>query len=112
MEELEYKNSLGRKIKQIRNSLNLTQESFCNEINLEISNLSNIENGKSYPSLQTLNKIITTFKIEPNELFNISFYDKPEVVKQLAYEYFDKLPANKQVMVLLIIMLINQDDKN
>lgn len=112
MEELEYKNSLGRKIKQIRNSLNLTQESFCNEINLEISNLSNIENGKSYPSLQTLNKIITTFKIEPNELFNISFYDKPEVVKQLAYEYFDKLPANKQVMVLQIIMLINQDDKN
>lgn len=112
MEELEYKNSLGRKIKQIRNSLNLTQESFCNEINLEISNLSNIENGKSYPSLQTLNKIITTFKIEPNELFNISFYDKPEVVKQLAFEYFDKLPANKQVMVLQIIMLINQDDKN
>lgn len=74
--------------------------------------MSNIENGKSYPSLQTLNKIITTFKIEPNELFNISFYDKPEVVKQLAFEYFDKLPANKQVMVLQIIMLINQDDKN
>ena len=91
--------------------MGLTQENFCNEIDLEIPNLSNIENGKSYPSLQTITKIIQRFKIEPNDLFNISFYDDPEVVEKLCYDYFNKLSFNKKVMALKILMLINEDGK-
>ncbi len=102
---------IGQKIKQIRTSMGLTQENFCNEIDLEIPNLSNIENGKSYPSLQTITKIIQRFKIEPNDLFNISFYDDPEVVEKLCYDYFNKLSFNKKVMALKILMLINEDGK-
>lgn len=112
MQETNYKYILGQKIKQIRNSLNMTQESFCNAINLEIPNLSNIENGKSYPSVQTLTKIINKFKIEPNDLFNINFYNNPDIVKNLASEYFNKLSYNKQVMVLKMIMLINEEGSN
>lgn len=112
MDDKNYKNILGQKIKQIRNSMKLTQEGFCNEIDLEISNLSNIENGKSFPSMQTLTKIISKFNIEPNFIFDTSFYDKPELVDRLLFEYYNKLPFNKKVMALKMIMLINEEDKN
>lgn len=104
--------NIGQRIKQIRNSLDLTQESFCNAINLEINNLSRIENGKSNPSIKTIKKIIETFNIEPNELFDISFYDNEEIVNNLTFEYFNKLPFSKKSLVLKIIMLINEEDKN
>lgn len=112
MTDNNYKKLLGQRIKAIRNSLGLTQENFCNEINLEISNLSNIENGKYFPSLQTLFKIINTFKIEPNELFNINFYDKEEIVNELTLKYFNELSFDKKIMAMKILMLINEQDKN
>lgn len=102
------KNFLGINIKKLRNSLGLTQEEFCSFINLEVPNLSKIENGKSLPSLQTLIKIIEKFNIEPNDLFNIRFYDKPEVVRELTINYFDKLPPSKQILILKILILINE----
>lgn len=111
MDEQNFKILLGKRIKQIRNTLGLTQEAFCNKIQLEIPNLSNIENGKSYPSMQTLWKIITAFDIEPNELFNFSFYENSEIVTKLLCEYIDKLSFNKKVFALKMLMLINEESK-
>lgn len=112
MDESLNKSALGQKIKILRNSLGLTQENFCNAINLEVSNLSNIENGKNFPSIQTIYKIITKFKIEPNDLLGIDFYNNEEIVKELTFEYFNKLPFDKKIMVMKMIMLINENDKN
>ena len=92
--------------------MNLTQESFCEAIDLEVTNLSRIENGKSFPSMPTLRKIITVFNIEPNELFDQSFYDKPEAVDKLIHECLDRLPFSKKVMFLKMMLLINDEDKN
>lgn len=111
MKKITSKMHIGQRIKQIRNSLDLTQETFCNAINLEINNLSRIENGKSNPSIKTLQKIIETFNIEPNELFNISFYNNEEMVNKLTFEYYNKLPFSKKVLILKMIMLINEEDK-
>lgn len=106
------KEKIGRNIKRIRTSLNLTQEAFCNGINLENSNLSNIENGKSYPSLQTLIKIIDVYNIEPNELFNANFYSDEAYIDKLFMKYYNMLPITKKAMALKIIMMINEEDKN
>jgi len=76
MEDIDYKCILGKRIKNFRNSFDMTQEDLCNVINLEISNLSNIENGKSYPSMLTLIKIIQKFNIEPNKIFDFITFDK------------------------------------
>lgn len=112
MNDTDGKLVIGKKIKQIRSSLGLTQESFCEAIELEITNLSRIENGKSYPSVQTLRKIITVFNIEPNELFDQSFYDKPEIVDKLINDCLNRLPFSKRVMFLKMMLLINEEDKN
>ncbi len=112
MHDINFKIVIGQKIKHIRNSLGYTQESFCEAIDLEIPNLSRIENGRSFPSMQTLRKIISVFNIEPNELFDQSFYDKPEIVDKLILECLNRLPLSKRVMFLKMMMLINEEDKN
>jgi len=112
MNENDSKFILGQKIKAIRNSLGLTQEAFCSEINLEISNLSNIENGKNFPSVLTVLKILNKFHIEPNELLDMKTYDSEEVVNELFFEYFNKLPIDKKIMTMKIVMMINENDKN
>ncbi len=112
MNDDEYKKALGEKIKSIRRSLNLTQENFCAQINLEAANLSNIENGKSYPSMPTLINIIKKFNVQPNDIFDIDYYQDVEMVKKIAFDYYSKLPIDKKIMALKIIMLINEEDKN
>lgn len=74
-----YKSIIGQKVKHLRLSENMTQEEFCNSIDLEISNLSNIENGKTLPSFQTIVKILAIFQTEPNEFFNfVNWNEEPE----------------------------------
>lgn len=112
MQNTNQNNILGKRIKQIRKSLKLTQQAFCNKIDLEISNLSKIERGKSEPSLQTILKIIQVLNIEPNELFDKRNFDRPETFSDLLLKNFNMLSLSKQIMVIKILMLINEEDKN
>lgn len=51
--EINYK-QLGRKIKERRKDLKITQEKLANDLNVNPSHISNIENARSYPSLTAL----------------------------------------------------------
>ncbi len=60
---------IGNNVLNARKIRNLSQEQFAEMINIEPSALSKIENGKSYPSQQTLENIICALKIKPDVLF-------------------------------------------
>lgn len=60
---------IGNNVLNARKIRNLSQEQFAEMIGIEPSALSKIENGKSYPSQQTLENIICALKIKPNVLF-------------------------------------------
>lgn len=49
--------SIGQKIKERRVSLEITQETVANRLNVNPSHISNIENGRANPSLTALVKI-------------------------------------------------------
>lgn len=49
---------LGKQIRTFRNKKGYTQEQFCEIIDLDQSNLSNIENGKTFPDIVTLYSFI------------------------------------------------------
>ncbi len=66
-----FQHLLGKKIKQIRKKHKLKQNEFSEKINIEAPTLSNIENGKSCPSVSTLNNIINAFNVTPNDLFDV-----------------------------------------
>lgn len=73
MNEKDLKKLLGKNIRRIRKDKNLTQETFSEKIGIEPSSLSNIENGKSLPSTQTIVNIQQEFEITPNEIFEIDY---------------------------------------
>ena len=91
------KKNLGKRIRELRTARNWTQEVLAEKIGIETASLSNIENGKTYPSVDTLEGFIEVFKIKAYELFifehlemppteklieemNIAFKDTPELV--------------------------------
>lgn len=60
---------LGNNIKNLRKTRNLSQEKLAEMIGIEPPALSKIENGKSYPTPQTLENIIKALNIKPEQLF-------------------------------------------
>ena len=63
------KKLLGAKIKSLRNQRGITQESFAEQVGISPRSISFIENGKNYPSPETLNIICEILNIEPYKLF-------------------------------------------
>lgn len=94
---------IGKKIKRVRAARKITQESFSEMIGLEPSSLSNIETGKSYPSMQTILNIINKFGIKPQELFDYDYFNdesmlEAEIIEIIKRQSYDK----KQILYRII----------
>jgi len=61
-------NSIGEKIRHIRETLGWRQTEFARLAGIDDATLSVIENGRSDPGYETLQKIINTFKVNPSVL--------------------------------------------
>lgn len=80
-EEL-YKLALGENIRNIRKRIKMTQDAFSEKIGIEPSSLSNIENGKSFPSTLTIIQIQKHFNIRAEEIFDIEFSNNIKSIEQ------------------------------
>jgi DNA-binding XRE family transcriptional regulator len=58
----------GRKVRQLRESANLTQERAAVRIDLAVSSLRRIETGNESVQLTTLGKLARLFGVKPAEL--------------------------------------------
>jgi transcriptional regulator with XRE-family HTH domain len=63
--------ALGKAIATRRKSLKMTQADLASMINMEVPNLSVIENGKSNPQILTLVRIASALNIQTQNLFPI-----------------------------------------
>ena len=92
---------LGLKIKSFRKEKGFTQEKLSELLSMDISALSKIENGKCFPSLETICKFMEILNIAPNDLFdhvlaepknsNIKDDIVLEKVRQLSYKDKQKI---------------------
>ncbi|MCM3078526.1 MULTISPECIES: helix-turn-helix transcriptional regulator [Brevibacillus] len=57
-------NTLGERVKMVRKRNKLTQVDFAKILGISQSNLSEIESGKSKPSIDVLISLITQFEID------------------------------------------------
>ena len=93
----------GKKIKEIRKKNNLTQEGFCEMIGIEPSSLSNVENGKSFPSMQTVLKIMEKFKVSAQDFFDFKYLmDEKELDTQI-FELIKNMTNEKKQIIYRII---------
>lgn len=68
----EFKILFGKRVKYFRDLKNYTQEHLAELINIEQSNLSNIERGKVYPTQITLYRLANALEVEPYRFFTVS----------------------------------------
>ncbi|MFH1671888.1 MAG: helix-turn-helix transcriptional regulator [Pseudomonadota bacterium] len=63
------KKLLGARIKELRRARRLSQAQLAEKIDIDPKHLSRIEVGRSYPSLDRLDKIANALDIEMKDLF-------------------------------------------
>ena len=82
---IDIKKALGKKIKQIRKSKNLTQERLAELIVLEVPSLSNIETGKFAPSVDTLQKLSDVLDVDPWDFYYFSEVSEEKMVSEINF---------------------------
>ena len=75
---MDIRRELGLKIKRIRQRKGLTQEQFAEKIGIAPRTLCGIEIGKNFFTADTLEKIIETLEITPQDLFKINHLQPQE----------------------------------
>ena len=100
---MDFRNTLGNNVKQLRKNLNLSQDEFCMKLNIEFSrvNLSRIEAGKQLPSAESIKSVVESFNVSPYWLLDIKSnaignrIDRYELLneedKETLYKYIDFL---------------------
>lgn len=78
------KKEIGRRIKEIRKSRGLSQEKLSEMVDIAQNTLSYIENGDNFFTAETLEKLISTLKITPSELFEFGhFKNNDELIEEI-----------------------------
>lgn len=61
---------VGLKIREIRNSMNLSQEDFAEKVGLHRTYIGQVERAEKNITLKNIHKICYALKIDPKELFD------------------------------------------
>ncbi len=81
------KEKFGLRIQELRKSLGFTQESVAEKIDMDIPNLSNIENGKRFMTPENIEKIAKALNVEVKDLFDYEHHQPKEklIIKILEF---------------------------
>ena len=71
------KELLGLRLKEYRENRKLTQDKLAEMVGIDPKHLSRIENGRNYPSLETLEKILDSLDVSYEEIFNFKLLALP-----------------------------------
>ena len=78
------KELLGLRLKEYRENRKLTQDKLAEMVGIDPKHLSRIENGRNYPSLETLEKILDSLDVSYEEIFNFKLLvSKDELIKKI-----------------------------
>lgn len=91
----ELSKKVGRRIKEIRESLNIKQFELAEMLEMEPSNLTRIENGYQFPKEDNLVKIAEKLGVKEKDLFEFGhFQTKEELIKSIN-AFLEELTENE-----------------
>ena len=88
---MDKKKLLGKRLKELRKRKNINQEQLAELINVDPTTISNIENGKNYPSLTNLENLLRVLNSTFLEAFD---FEHKNSAKNLLSEIIFKLEQN------------------
>ena len=97
-DNIDIKKLLGKRIKELREHKNLTQEKLAEKIGIGQRNLSKIECGNNFVTSETLSKIISALQVEAKDLFDFNHKNDKEILKR---ELFEAIKEEKVDVELL-----------
>lgn len=97
------KELLRARIKELRKAKRLSQDELSEKINIDPKHLSRIEVGKSYPSLDTLERIANALNVEIKDLFEFMHLSR---TKDLINNVSKLLKEADEAKVRLILKII------
>lgn len=95
---------IGNQIKQHRAALNLSQEELAEQVFVTRQTLSNWENGKTYPDINSLLRLSTVFRVSLDELVKGDIPKMKEQIKQTDIIEFKRASYILTVMDLVMVV--------
>ena len=90
--------NLGDKILKIRKDNKMSQEQFAEILNVTRQTVSNWENGKNYPDIETLIKI--------SDKFNVSLDILLKGDKEMIKDINKKIKNNKVLKIIIVVLIV------
>ncbi len=103
----ETKKLLGKKIKQLRKQKHWTQEHLSELVGINPKSLLRIENGQTFPLVETLEKIAHALGVQIADLFINHNLKNTDELKQYIYDVLQKADDKKIQNIYNFVYLIN-----
>lgn len=100
------KELLGKRFREIRKNLGLTQEKMAEIAGIEPQSISKIESGKNFPLLSNLEKISHKLNIGLEDFFIYEHKKGNEYTKEALIEIFCKLNHQNREKLLRIARIL------
>lgn len=102
---MDKKQLLGKRLREIRKRKGINQEQLAELINVDPTTISNIENGKNYPSMMNLENIIDVLDTTFTEVFDFEHKNSNEnLIQQINY-IMQKNPDKVEDFYKIVIAL-------
>jgi len=75
------KKLLGARIKELRKGKGLSQDTLAERVGIDAKYLSRLEVGRSFPSLDMLERLAQVLEVELKECFEFAHQDEPKALK-------------------------------
>ena len=100
------KQALGLRIKEFREKRKYTQEKLAELSGIDPKHLSRIENGRNYPSIETLERIADNLNVSFEDIFRARHFENREVLlenlnSRLQYLSDEKLKFIYKILIEL-----------
>ena len=78
------KKALGQRIKEFREKKKFTQDKLAELVGIDPKHLSRIENGRNYPSIETLEKLIDNLEVSFEDIFQFGHLEhRDDLIKTI-----------------------------
>ncbi len=102
---------IGKRIKQCRERLGLTQEEFAEKTGFTANYISTLERGASFPRCENLILLLNALEVSADAIFcDVLTHTTKYKANQLSQE-LDELPEDAQKRILQMVELMIQQEK-
>ena len=102
---------IGKRIKQSRERLGLTQEQFAEKAGFTANYISTLERGKSFPRCDKLIILLNTLEVSADEIFCDVVIHTHQYKENRLSEQLDDLPPEVSDRILELLELMIQQEK-